>query len=53
MTSTARRLVIVAATALTTLLAACSDPTAPSATKKVGTPTQRPNADGVYGGSFG
>ena len=53
MTSTARRLVIVAAAALTSLLAACSDPMAPSSAKKVGTPAQRPNADGVYGGSFG
>jgi hypothetical protein len=52
MTSTARRLALVAAAALTTVLAACSNPTAPGAAKKA-PGMQQPNADGVYSGSFG
>lgn len=51
MPQTARRLALVAAAALATTLAACTNPVAP-ATGNTDTPAERPSS-GVYMGSVG
>jgi hypothetical protein len=53
MTATARRLAILAAAALTTALAACSNPVAPASGTKVKAPVERPSTAGAYQGSVG
>ena len=50
MAMTARRLTILTAAVLSTLLTACANPTAPSSSKS---PRSAPNQDGAYQGSVG
>jgi photosystem II stability/assembly factor-like uncharacterized protein len=53
MPHTARRIVTLAAIALTTALAACTNPVAPASPGKVKAPSERPNLDGAYQGAVG
>lgn len=53
MSHTVRRLALVAAAALATSLAACTNPVAPSSPSNTDTPAERPSSTGVYQGSGG
>ncbi len=53
MPRTSRRLTLLAAAALVSALAACTNPMEPTSTGKVEAPAERPSAAGVYMGGVG